>query len=67
MSKETVFLIYCMERYRYFKKISGKAVAELFAQYGVFDYIEKYFESLHTMGDNYIVDDIENYIAIQRK
>ena len=63
MSKEIKFLIYCLERYRYLKKLSGKEVTILFAQYGIFDYIMKYFESLHTMGDNYIVNDIDEYIA----
>lgn len=66
MSKEIKFLIYCLERYRYLKKLSGKEVIILFAQYGIFDYIMKYFESLHTMGDNYIVNDIDEYIAEQR-
>lgn len=66
MSKEIKFLIYCLERYRYLKKLSGKEVTILFAQYGIFDYIMEYFESLHTMGDNYIVNDIDEYIAEQR-
>ncbi len=66
MSKEIKFLIYCLERYRYLKKLSGKEVTTLFAQYGIFDYIMKYFESLHTMGDNYIINDIDGYIAEQR-
>ena len=66
MSKEIKFLIYCLERYRYLKKLSGIEVTILFAQYGIFDYIMKYFESLHTMGDNYIVNDIDEYIAEQR-
>ena len=30
MSRESDFLIYCMERYRYHKKLSGKETAELF-------------------------------------
>lgn len=29
MSRESEFLIYCMERYRYYKSLSGKEVAEL--------------------------------------
>ena len=49
MSKESNFLIYCMERYRHFKGLSG--------------YITKYFESLHTMGDHSIVQDIDDYIS----
>lgn len=62
MSKESNFLIYCMERYRHFKGISGADVAKLFEHYNIFGYITKYFESLHTMGDHCIVQDIDDYI-----
>ena len=37
MSRESEFLIYCMERYRYYKKLSGKEVAEIFEKSGVKD------------------------------
>ena len=67
MRKESYFLIYCMERYRYFKGVSGAEVAKLFAQYGLYGYINKYFASLHTMGDNCIVQDIDEYISSHAK
>ena len=57
MSKESNFLIYCMERYRHFN------VAKTFEEYGIYGYITKYFESLHTMGDHCIVQDIDDYIS----
>ena len=60
MSKESNFLIYCMERYRYFKGLSGADVAKNFEKYDIYGYITKYFESLHTMGDNCIVQDIDD-------
>ena len=60
MSKESSFLIYCLERYRYFKGLSGANAANIFDQY-----ITKYFEALHTMGDHYIVQDIDDYIRNQ--
>ncbi len=63
MSKESNFLIYCMERYRYFKGLSGEEVARLFEKYDVYGYITKYLESLHTMGDQCIMDDIDTYIG----
>ena len=63
MSKESNFLIYCMERYRYFKGLSGVDVAKKFEKYDISGYIIKYFESLHTMGDNCIVQDIDDYIS----
>lgn len=55
MSKESKFLIYCIERYRYAKGLSGAEVTNLFEKYDIFEYITTYFESLHTMSDNYIV------------
>ena len=63
MSKESDFLIYCMERYRHFKGLSGSDVAKIFEQYDIYGYITKYFETLHTMGDNCIVQDIDDYIG----
>lgn len=66
MSKESNSLIYCLERYRYFKGLSGANAAKLFEQYGIYGYITKYFESLHTMGDHYIVQDIDDYIRRQK-
>ncbi len=63
MRKESDFLIYCMERYRHFKELSGADVAKIFDEYGIYGYISKYFESLHTMGDHCIVQDIDDYIS----
>lgn len=63
MGRKTAFLIYCMERYRYFKRLSGAETAKIFEKYDVYGYIMKYFESLHTMGDSCIVQDIDDYIS----
>ena len=63
MSRESEFLIYCMERYRYYKKLSGKEVAELFGKSGVNEYIIKCYGALHTVGEEYLMNDIEEYIA----
>ena len=52
-----------MERYRYFKGLSGAEVAKMFEKYGIYGYITRYFEALHTMGDNVIVRDIDDYIS----
>ena len=63
MSKESNFLIYCMERYRHFKGLSRADVPKTFEKYGICGDITKYFESLHTMGDHCIVQDIDDYIS----
>lgn len=62
MSKEGNFLVYCIERYRYFKNLLGAEASEIFDKYNVYDYITEYFESLHTMGDDLIIQDIDDYI-----
>lgn len=67
MDKEVNFLIYCMERYRYVKGLSGVAVAKIFEEYDIYGYITKYFESLHTMGELCVVQDIDEYIRNETK
>lgn len=63
MSKESTFFIYCIERYRYFKGLTGADATKIFDQYNIYSYILKYFETLHTMGDRYIIQDIDDYIS----
>lgn len=66
MSKELPFLIYCVEEYRRQKKLSGKAVMELFDRYSVCEYIYRFYDLLHINGNNYIVNDIDEYIESQK-
>lgn len=62
MSKEARFSVFCMENYKVYKSMTGKQVAELFAQYGVFDYIREFYDVLHTTGYQYINHDIDIYL-----
>lgn len=66
MSKEGKFLIYCTERYKNAKCLTGKQVSRLFSQYQVWDYIYSCFEALHTTGANYIIEDIDLYIEARQ-
>lgn len=66
MSKEATFLIYCIEIYKSAKDLSGRQVMSLFSRYNVLEYIVNYFEALHTTGENYIVNDIDMYIAARQ-
>ena len=63
MSKEGAFLVYCLETYRRAKGLSGKTAFELFRRSGVGDYILRCFGALHTTGEDYIVSDIDGYLA----
>ncbi len=63
MSKETTFLIYCIEIYKSAKELTGKQVMALFSKYNVIEYIITYFEALHTTGEKYIINDIDLFIS----
>ena len=62
MSRQGDFMIFCTEQYKSAKELTGKQVSELFSRYSVWDYIYSCFESLHTTGTNYIIEDIDRYI-----
>lgn len=66
MSKEGKFLIFCMEQYRSAKNLTGKQVANLFREYGIYEYIVSCYEALHTTGENYIINDIDLYIEARQ-
>lgn len=63
MSRETEFLIYCMERYRYYKELTGQEVTNLFKESGAAEYIMKCFGALHTVGEEYLINDIDEFIT----
>ena len=62
MSKELTFMIYCIEEYRARKEITGKEVIVLFNSFNIFQYLKDYYECLHIMGIEYIIQDIDFYI-----
>ncbi len=66
MSKELPFIILCIEEYKNRKGLEGNEVVELFNRYAVFDYLRSFYESLHTMGMNYVIDDIDEYIKTKQ-
>ena len=62
MSREAQFIVFCMESYKLHKALTGKQVCELFEKYGVFEYIQEFFDVLHTTGYQYINNDIDIYL-----
>lgn len=66
MSKKLPFIVFCVEEYKKEKKLSGKAVIELFNKYSVCEYIDSFYEALHTTSPNYIIQDIDMYIESRR-
>lgn len=62
MSQQTAFAIFCIENYKVHKTLTGKQTAELFRRYGVFDYLNEFYDILHTTGYQYINNDIDIYL-----
>lgn len=62
MSKETTFAVFCLENYKVYKSLTGKQTEELFRRYGVFDYLNEFYDVLHTTGYQYINHDIDIYL-----
>ena len=62
MSKELPFVIFCIEEYKNSKNMNVKEVINLFNKYSVLDYLWSFYETLHTTGTKYIINDIDLYI-----
>ncbi|MCL2639038.1 MAG: DUF3791 domain-containing protein [Oscillospiraceae bacterium] len=56
------FKAFCLERYKHENNMTGKDTIRLFNQFGVLDYLGSFYDVLHTFGDKYIVEDIEQFI-----
>ncbi len=67
MSRELPFLVLCIEEYKNQKGLTGKEVIALFNQHRVFDYIISFYESLHTFGMRYVVDDLDSLIESRQR
>ena len=61
------FLVYCIEMYKNAHNLSGLKTQELFSKVKADKYILDNFDSLHTTGLEYTLDDIQAFIETQRK
>jgi hypothetical protein len=62
MSEILKFKVFCIEMYKQKNNMSGSEVYDLFKKYKVMNYIENFYEELHSFGDKYLVEDLELYI-----
>ena len=59
--KVVEFISFCVEMYAQSKHLSGSVVAAMLAKCGGFDYLRQGYEVLHTMGREWIVEDLDDY------
>lgn len=62
MDNKFDFIVYFIEEYKAAKGLNGKSEIDLFSRYRVIDYVRDCYETLHTTGRQFILDDISMYI-----
>jgi len=62
MSRMIDFTVFCLESYKQAHNQTGKAALKVFNDNNVFDYIQSFYDVLHSTGQDYIVEDIDLYI-----
>ena len=61
------FISFCIEKYKGVKRISGSAAMLYLDKYGVLDYLKNHYEVLHTQSAEWILEDIDEFIAVRTK
>lgn len=56
------FIIFCLELYKEKEKMTGKDTYDLFEKYGLLDYLHDGYDVLHTQGDGWIMNDIDEFL-----
>jgi len=59
------FIVFCIEIFKEENKLTGKEVYELFEKYGVLKYLHDGYDMLHTQGDRWIINDINEFLKIR--
>ncbi len=61
------FLSFCTEQYKNEKHLSGVDAIEVLGKYEVLDYLAEHYEMLHTQSRQWLIEDIDEFIALRRK
>lgn len=61
------FLSFCTEQYKNEYHLSGKDAMEMLEKYGVLEYLADHYEMLHTQSRQWLLEDIDEFIALRRK
>jgi len=57
------YCVFAIEEYRAHKGLSGAAAFSLFKESGLLDYIEEFYDVLHSNGTEYLICDIDDYLT----
>ena len=66
MNNTVHFKVFCLERYKSKHHLKGNEAIQLFKEYGVLEYLTSFYDVLHSLGELYIVADIDEFIATRQ-
>lgn len=66
MDERMAFAVYCIELYRARHGGNGNEIMDLFIGTGALDYVMRFYDALHVMDSEYILDDLESYVEEHR-
>ena len=61
------FLSFCIEQYKMKQGLSGEEAISLFEKYNVLSYLSDNSEVLHTQSQQWLMEEIKEYITKQKK
>ena len=64
-TKQVEFVSFCIEAFAKAKGMPGAEVCALFVRFGVLDYLHRGYDVLHTMGEIWLVADIEEFLKLR--
>jgi hypothetical protein len=62
-----LFQVFCLEKFKAHINIPAAEAVQIFIKYDIFQYLQKVFNTLHTQGEKYIIEEIQTYIKNQGK
>lgn len=62
-----MFVAFCIEEYRTAKRLTGEEAIDLFAKYGVTEYLCECYNPLHTQGREWLIAEIDEFIDLRKK
>lgn len=63
----SLFPFFCIEQYKMKQELSGEEAISLFEKYNVLSYLSDNFEVLHTQSQQWLMEEIKEYITKQKK
>ncbi len=66
MISEQEFILFCIEAYKIEKNIKGTKVLAEFKRHNIFDFLNDFYDILHTQSMKFIIDEIDEFVKSKK-